>query len=179
MKAKTAQKDIAGFITKAGKTEQVGEFKYPYDFTGFFVTIAFGSRFVLNQIRQLAVETVPDRRTRTTEERLDDEKLQLGYAERIVKDWRGLDVEGLERLVPGTFDAVLLKHQEKKEKESEYVIPSMKEIGETEVEYSVETAASVLANSIDFMNWIVEIAGNTSNYAKTAEQKEKEYKNLK
>ena len=177
---KPKQKDVATWIAKAGKTEQTREFEYPYGGTvGFHVTIAFGSRFILNQIRQLAAEPYTDRRTRTREEKLNDEKLQLGYAERIVKDWRGLTVGKLENFIPGTVDEAIEQYEEAAKENSDIKVPSVEEIKAIEVEYSVETAAQILGNSIDFMNWIVDVAGEAKNYAKVGTQKEKDYKNLK
>lgn len=173
------QKDVASWIAKAGKTEQVKEFEYPYGSLGFYVMIAFGSRFILNQIRQLAAEPYTDRRTRTREEKLNDEKLQLGYAERIVKGWKGLTVEKLENFIPGTVDEAIAQYEEAAKENPDIKVPSVEEIKSVEVEYSVETAAQVLGNSIDFMNWIVDIAGEAKNYAKVAERKEKEYENIK
>jgi len=175
---KPDQKDVAAWVSKAGKTEQIGEFQYPY-LPDFFVTVAFGSRFILNQIRQLAVEPYTDRRTRSREERLNDEKLQLGYAERIVKGWKGMTVEKLESLIPGTIDVATEQYKKAKEANPELKSPSLNDIKKIEVEYSVPTAAQILGNSIDFMNWIVEIAGDSANYAKVGARKEGEYKNLK
>jgi len=176
---KPKQKDVATWIAKAGKTEQIREFEYPYGNLKFYVVIAFGSRFILNQIRQLAAEPYTDRRTRTSEEKLNDEKLQLGYAERIVKDWRELTVGKLENLIPGTIDEVIEQYEETAKENPDVKVPSIEEIKEIEVEYSVETAAQILGNSIDFMNWIVDVAGEAKNYAKVGTQKEKDYRNLK
>ena len=175
---KTEQKDIALWAAKAGKTERIAEFQYPY-IDGFYVQVAYGSRFVLNQIRQLAAEPYTDRRTRTREEKLNDEKLQLGYAERIVKGWRGLTVGSLDRLIPGTLDEAVIQYEEEAKKNPEFKIPPLTEIVETIVEYSITTAASILGNSIDFMNWIVDVAGDSDRYSEVATQKQKEFENLK
>jgi len=178
MKPEVKQKDIASWIQKAGKTEQIREFQYPY-LADFYVKIAFGSRAILNQIRQLALEPYTDRRTRSREERLNDEKLQLGYAERIVKDWRGLDVGKLDGLIPGTTDAAVEQYKLAKEQNPELVTLPLEDIKKVEVVYSIETATELMGNSIDFMTWVVEMAGNAENYAKIGAQKEKEYENLK
>ena len=178
MKPEIKQRDITSWIQKAGKTEQIGEFQYPY-LSDFYVLIAFGSRAILNQIRQLALEPYTDRRTRTKEDRLNDEKLQLGYAERIVKGWRGLNVEGLNTLIPGTTEEALTEYEKAKAENAELVVPTLDEIKKVEVVYSVETATELMGNSIDFMNWIVEMAGNSENYSKIGAQKKEEYDNLK
>jgi len=177
---KPEQKDVALWAVKAGKTERIAEFQYPY-IDGFYVQIAYGSRFILNQIRQLAAEPYMDRRTRTQEEKLDDEKLQLGYAERIVKGWRGLTVAQLDRLIPGTVDEAVAQYEEEAKKNPDFKVPSEAEIAETIVEYSIPTAASILGNSIDFMNWVVDTAGDSNRYSGVAVQKQekKEFENLK
>lgn len=175
---KTEQKDIASWASKAGKTERISEFQYPY-IDGFFVQIAYGSRFVLNQIRQLAAEPYTDRRTKSREERLNDEKLQLGYAERIVKGWRGLTVELLDRLIPGTINEAVASFEEEAKKNPNVKVPPLDEIRKIIVEYSIDTAMSILGNSIDFMNWVVEVAGDSDRYSEMAVQKQKEFENLK
>lgn len=177
---KPEQKDIASWAAKAGKTERIAEFQYPY-IDGFCVQIAYGSRFILNQIRQLAIEPHTDRRTQTEEEKLNDEKLHLGYAERIVKGWKGLTVGALDRLIPGTIDVAVASYEAEAKKNPEFKVPPLTEIIETIVEYSVPTATSILSNSIDFMNWVVKVAGDADRYSQVAVQKqeEKEFKNLK
>lgn len=177
---KLDKKDIAGWIGRAGKSEQVAEFQYPYfKEKEFFVNIAHASRFTLNQIRQLAAEEYTDRRTRTREERLNEDKLNLGYAERIIKGWRGLTIKGLDELIPGTLDEAVIQFEEEKKKNPDVKIPSLEEIGKVEVEYSIETAVEILANSVDFMSWILDICGNAENYSRIAAKKEEQYENLK
>jgi len=175
---KPEQKDIASWAAKAGKTERIAEFQYPY-IDGFYVQVAYGSRFVLNQIRQLAAEPYTDRRTRTREEKLNDEKLQLGYAERIVKGWRGLTVAQLDRLIPGTIDEAVAQYEEEAKKNPTVKVPPLTEIEKIVVEYSIATAVSILGNSIDFMNWVVDTAGDADRYSEVAVQKQSEHENLK
>jgi len=175
---KPEQKDIAGWAAKAGKTERIAEFQYPF-IDGLYVQIAYGSRFVLNQIRQLAAEPYTDRRTRTREEKLNDEKLQLGYAERIVKGWKGLTVGLLDRLIPGTIDEAVAQYEEQAKKNPDFKVPPLEEIIATTVEYSIPTAMSILGNSIDFMNWVVDTAGDSDRYSEMATRKQKEFENLK
>ena len=175
---KPDQKDVSQWITKAGKTERVEEFQYPY-VSDFYVKIAYASRFVLNQIRQQAAEGYTDRRTRTREERLNEEKVSLGYAERIVRGWKGLTVKGLDSLIPGTIDEAVSQYDEAKKQNPDLKIQNQEEVEKIEVEYSIETTVGILTNSVDFMNWIVDIAGNAENYSKLAEKKQEQYENLK
>jgi len=177
---KLEKKDIGSWISKAGKSEQVKEFQYPYSKTKlFFVEIAFASRFTLNQIRQGAVEEFTDRRTRTKEERLNEDSVNMGYAERIIKGWRGLDVKGSDELIPGTLDEAVFQFEEQKKKDPTFVVPSREDIGKTEVEFSVDTAFNIISNSVDFMSWILDISGNAEHYSRVAAKKQEEYENLK
>jgi len=175
---KLEKKDIGSWISKAGKSEQIKEFQYPY-IKAFFVEVAFASRFTLNQIRQGAVEEYTDRRTRTKEERLNEDDVNMGYAERITKGWRGLDVKGLDELIPGTLAEAEFQYAEQKKTHPDFVVPSREDILKTEVEFSVETAFEIITNSVDFMSWILDMSGNSEHYSKVGKKKEKEYENLK
>jgi len=172
------EKDIATWITKAGKTERIAEFQYPY-LDGFYVDIAYASRFQLNQIRQLAAEPYTDRRTRDEKERYNEDKLNLGYAERIVKGWRGLTVGTLDGLIPGSFDQAKAQIEEDSKKKSEAKALSDDDIRDMEVMYSVETTVAILSSSVDFVNWIVDTAGDAKRYSSMAAKKKEEYENLR
>jgi len=175
---KLEKKDIGSWISKAGKTEQIKEFQYAY-IKDFFVDVAHASRFTLNQIRQLAAEEYTDRRTRTKEEKLNEDKVNMGYAERIVKGWRGLTVKGLDELIPGTLAEAELQFAEQKKKDPEFKIPPREDILKVEVEFSVETAFEIITNSVDFMSWILDMSGNSEHYSLVAVKKQAEYENLK
>jgi len=175
---KLEKKDVSSWINKAGKSEQIKEFQYPY-IKNLFVEVAHASRFNLNQIRQLAAEEFTDRRTRSKEERLNEDKVNMGYAERIVKGWRGMDVKVLDALIPGTIDEAVFQFEEQKKKDPEFKIPSREDIGKTEVDFSVDTAFEIITNSVDFMSWILDISGNSELYSKIAAKKQEEYENLK
>ena len=175
---KLEKKDVGSWISRAGKSEQVKEFQYPY-IKEFFVDVAHASRFTLNQIRQLAAEEYTDRRTRTKEEKLNEDKVNLGYAERIVKDWRGLTVRGLDELIPGTLAEAEFQFAEQKKKDPEFKVPTREEILKVEVEFSVETAFEIITNSVDFMSWILDMSGNSEHYSLVAAKKQEEYENLK
>lgn len=175
---KLDKKDVNAWISKAGKSEQIKEFQYPY-IRELYVEVAHASRFTLNQIRQLAAEEYTDRRTRTKEEKLNEDKVNLGYAERIVKGWRGLNAKMLDELIPGTLDEAEFQYAEHKKENPDFKIPSREEIGKTEVEYSVDTAFEIITNSVDFMSWVLDISGNAELYSKVGEKKKEEYENLK
>lgn len=151
--------ELAEFIRKAGKEQRVIESACPY-IPEFFVSIAYASKFAMNQIREASKEVFTDfRRGREPIEQLNDEKLRSAYAEWIIKDWRGLTVEKLRQLIPGVETA------EKTE-------------GEKEIPYNHEIAVALLESSIEFENWVIGIATEIRNYSKIAEQKKKEIENL-
>ena len=169
---KLESKDIAGWIGKAGKTERTKEFEYPH-ILGFFVRISYGSKFVLNQIRELArdpkLSTMPQ-----SQERLLEPKLNQGYARWITRDWRGLTLEKLEQIIPGVYGEAL-EQAELKAGDQPVDVEMLKN---AEVEFSESTATEMLDSSVEFSNWVVRLSGETKHYADTGEQKEKEYENL-
>ncbi len=179
MEPKKDLENISSWLSKAGKTERVAWFEYPYDIEGFSVKIAYASRFVLNQIRQQAVEIYTDRRTREKEEKINEEKLHRGYAERIIKDWKGLTLKGLDILIPGTLDEAIAEFERRKRQDPGFEAPSREEIENIEVEYSIDTAIELLNNSIDFMSWVVDMCSQPKAFASVAEKKKEEYENLK
>jgi len=151
-------KDLASLIRKAGKSQRVAEFLCPFA-PEFYVTIAYASKFVLNQIREVSRTIQTNFRTREREERLDDDKLRKEYARQIIVNWRGLTGEKLQKLVPG--------------------IEIKKSDLDKEIPYTQEVAISLLEVSMEFENWVIDICTNVENYSHIAEQKEKEQENLK
>lgn len=154
--------ELAEQIKKAGRAQRVIEFQCPY-IPECFVSLVFANRFVLNQIREEAREVFTNPRTRLQEERFNDVKLREAYARQIVQDWKGLTYGKLQKLIPGL---------EIKDENGKAVDMN------TEVPFSTEIAVALLSESIEFENWVVEIASNVDNYSRIAEQKKKETENL-
>lgn len=155
--------DLAEQIKKAGRAQRVIEFQCPY-IPECFVSLVFANRFVLNQIREAAREVFTNPRTRLQEERFNDVKLREAYAQQIIQDWKGLTYEKLQKLIPG------LEVKDENEKAVDL---------KAEVPFSAEVAVALLSESIEFENWVIEIASNVDNYSRIAEQKKKESENLK
>lgn len=155
--------ELAEQIKKAGRAQRVIEFQCPY-IPECFVSLVFANRFVLNQIREAAREVFTNPRTRLQEERFNDVKLRAAYAQQIIQDWKGLTYEKLQKLIPG-----LEVQDERGEKKID-----LKE----EIPFSAEIAVALLSESIEFENWVIEIASNVDNYSNIAEQKKKETENL-
>jgi len=154
--------DLAEQIKKAGRAQRVIEFQCPY-IPECFVSLVFANRFVLNQIREEAREVFTNPRTRLQEERFNDVKLREAYARQIIQDWKGLTYEKLQKLIPGL---------EVKDEAGKLV--DLK----AEVPFNTEIAVALLSESIEFENWVIEIASNVDNYSCIAGQKKKESENL-
>jgi len=156
--------DLGAFIKKAGESQRVSEFQYPFAST-FFVSVAYASKFLLNQIREASKETFMNPRTRQSEDRINEDKLRNEYARIIMKGWRGLTVKVLNLLVPG-LDIVM-------EKEGGVAAEL-----DVEIPYDQALANVIMRNSLDFESWIIDIATNSSNYTRIAEIKKEQLENL-
>ncbi len=155
--------ELAEQIKKAGRTQRVIEFQCPY-IPECFISLAFANRFVLNQIREAAREVFTNPRTRLQEEKFNDEKLRQAYAQQIIQGWKGLTYEKLQKLIPG-----LEIKDERAEKKIDL---------KAEVPYDTAVASALLSESLEFENWVIDIASNVENYSRIAEQKKKETENL-
>ena len=151
----TEKKDLVGLIKEAGRTQRVNEFECPY-VDGFYVKLAYASKFILNQIREVARE-VAFTRTGAREERLNEKKIREHYVRYVIKGWHGLTVGKLRKLLPSLE---ISGDDENKE-----------------VPFSPEIAEALLEYSLEFDNWVASVSGELSNFA-SPEQKEKEFENL-
>jgi len=151
---------IAGYIEKAGKSQRVVEMECPY-VKGFFVKIAYLSKFLLNQISELSRERGKNPRTGTSETRFNEEKLREGYVNYIVLDWRGLTFAGLRQLLGDSTKI-------------EEGIDVNKEIL-----YDKKLAFQLLSFSIEFENWVVSVTNDIEVYSAVGKQKKEEFDNLK
>jgi len=154
--------ELAEQIKKAGKIQRVIEFQCPY-IPECFISLAFANRFVLNQIREAAREVFKNPRTGLQEERFNDEKLRAAYAQHVIQSWKGLTYEKLQKLIPGL---------EIKDDAGKPV--ALKD----DVPFDTGVAAAMLNASIEFENWVIDIASTIDNYSNIAEQKKKETENL-
>ena len=161
--------DFVKYIKRAGKSERIKEFEYV---DGFFVKLAYASKFIWNQVSEAGRSTKPIPRGRREEERFDEQKLRKAYALRIIQGWSGLTVEKMDALIPGFFDVTkegLLESGQTKTDE---------EILEIEIEYNEDTANTLVENSMDFDNWVFDTSRDTEKFQSVAERKQKEYENL-
>lgn len=150
-------KDFVALIKKAGKAQRSSEFLCPY-IEDFFVEIAYASKFVLNQIREVSKEIHGNPRTGQREERLNDSKLRKEYAHHIIKDWKNLTPEKLNEILPGIDYPKADKNK---------AIP-----------FDQEIAVALLESSLEFESWIIDIATEVKNFKYIAEKQEKIEENL-
>jgi len=149
---------LAEWIQKAGKKEKISEFQYPFA-DDVYVELAYASKFVFQQIREVAREMFTNPRTRQQEERLNEDKLRTEYAKHVVKGWRGLTVKKLKIMIP-CFGP-----------EGEFT-------EETEIPFSIAVSRAIMEVSIDFESWILDTASNVQNFAHVAERKKEQLENL-
>jgi len=155
-KVMTSQ-ELASLIRKAGEKERVNEFEFP-EISGFRVKLAYASKMLMSQIREVARVVRKNFRTGRIIEDFDEEKLRDAYANYIVKGWKGLTVDRLRECIPG------IKITGKR--------------GSEEIPYSVEVATALMDVSAEFENWIVEVAGDVHNYKDVAIKKKEQQENL-
>jgi len=151
-------KDFAGLIRKAGKAQRSGEFSCPY-IKDFKVEIAYASKFVLNQIREVAREIHGNPRTGQKEEKMNEDKLRDEYARQIIRDWKGLTPAKLVDILPG-----LVEYNEDDK--------------DREIEFGHDVAVALLESSLEFEAWIIDIATEVQNFKHVAERQEKAEENL-
>ena len=152
------QQDLAGLIKKAGSSQRVIEFECPF-IRDFFVSIAYASKFILNQIREGARVMRSNFRTRDKEERFDDDKIRKGYCQHIIQKWRGLTGRKLQAIIPG--------------------LSVQPEDLDKEIIFSSDVAMAILEVSLEMENWVLDVATNVDNYSNIAEEKRTELENLK
>lgn len=150
-------KDLIGSIEKAGKTKRTMEFSCPL-IKGFFVSLTYANRFVLQEIREGSKEYRFDRRTKERVEELNEEKLIEYYAIKLINDWRGLTARKLKDILPG--------------------LEVNEEDLDTNIAYNKEIAISILKNSLDFSSWVDSIATDSKYFTEIEKSQVKEYENL-
>ena len=111
--------------------------------SGFSVEVVNLSRKEIQALRKRCITQKLDRKTRTMEEVLDEEKFVEYFTGSTVKNWKGLTLEHLETLI-------LIDTAEKDLK--------------TELEYSVENAEILVAQSAEFDTWLNEVVFDLDNF---------------
>ena len=117
------------------------EFEFP-DLDGFVVQLNYLAREEMVKLRNKCVSQKFNKKTRSFEESLDDDKFLELYVESVIKGWKGLTLEYLSSLI-------LI---------NEGYDP------EAELEFSVENANILMKNSNTFDTWVTEMVGNLENF---------------
>ena len=110
---------------------------------GFSVEVANLSRKELNRVRKICTSSKYNRKTRTIEEVLDDDKFVVEFTKATVKNWKGLTIEHLETLL-------LIETEGKSPDE--------------EVPYTKENAEVLVGQSSEFDTWLNEVVFDLDNF---------------
>jgi len=119
----------------------------------FEVELANLSRKELVALRKKCTENKFNRKTRGFEESLNEDKFVKEFTNATVKGWRGLKLAYLEDLL-----LVDLKGEDP----------------ESDLEFSIENAESLVENSNEFDNWLNEVVFDLDNFRTASKRKDTE-----
>lgn len=117
---------------------------------GFEIEVANLSRKELLNLRKRCIKTKFDRKTHQAVEELDEDKFVHEFTKATVKNWKGLKLAYLEELILvdlGTNDP------------------------DSQLEFNLENAESLVQNSADFDNWVNEVVFDLANFRGKSERK--------
>ena len=120
---------------------------------GFEVELANLSRKELVNLRKRCVQNKFNRKTRSFEETLDEDKFVAEFSKATVKGWKGLKIGYLEDIL-----LVDISGQD----------PEML------MDYSEENAKLLVENSQDFDNWLNEVVFDLENFRTQGKEENKE-----
>jgi len=122
------------------------EFEYP-GCDGFIVSLCYLAREELMKLRNRCVKQVFNRKTRSYEEQMDDEKFLSEYTKAVIKGWKGFKIGFAKNmLLLGELTPV----QEKQE-----------------LDFTQENIEVLMKNSNDFDTWVTEMVGDLENFTKS------------
>ena len=124
------------------------------DIDGFEISLQYLTRDDLMKIRNASLTYKFNKRTRQREEEIDNEKFLESYAQKAIRDWRGLKMKHLPILLP-----VDISGDDPNE----------------DVEYSEEDAIELLKNSTIFDQFITDTMNDFEQFSK--KKKETDEKN--
>ena len=110
---------------------------------GFEVELANLSRKELVNLRKRCVQNKFNRKTRSFEETLDEDKFVAEFSKATVKGWKGLKIGYLEDIL---------------------LVDISGQDPEMIMEYSEENAKLLVENSQDFDNWLNEVVFDLENF---------------
>ncbi len=113
---------------------------------GFSVNLTYLAREELLKLRNRSVSQQFNKKTRSYEEQLDNDKFLTEYCKAIIKGWSGLKYKYLEELL---------------------LVDVSKQDPDDELPWSQENAELMMKNSADFDNWVSETVGDLENFTKS------------
>ena len=113
---------------------------------GFVVKLTYLAREELLKLRNRSVSQQFNKKTRSYEEQLDNDKFLTEYCKAIIKGWSGLKYKYLEELI---------------------LVDVSKQYPNDEQPWSQENAELMMKNSGDFDNWVSETVGDLENFTKS------------
>ncbi len=119
---------------------------YP-EFEGFTVDLCYLAREELLKLRSKCLTQKFNRKTRTFEEEMDDDKFLTEYCGAVIKGWKGLKYKYLEKM--------LLVN-----------LTNVKDLN-GELEYTREDAEILMKNASDFDLWVTEVVGDLENFSQS------------
>ena len=122
------------------------EFDYPGN-EGMKVSLCYLAREELVKLRNRCVNQVFNKKTRSYEEAMDDEKYLTEYTKSVIKGWSGFKL--------GYAKNMLLLGDLTPEEEGK------------ELEFSQENVEVLMKNSGDFDTWVTEQVGDLENFTQS------------
>ena len=123
------------------------------DIDGFEIQLAYLNRDDLMKIRNRSLTFKFNKRTRQREEEVDNDKFLEAYAEKAIKDWRGLKAKHLPILFPADISSM---------------------DPDENIEYDEEDALELLKNSTIFDQFITDCMNDFEQFSvKKAEEEAK------
>ena len=124
------------------------------DIDGFEISLQYLTRDDLMKIRNASLTYKFNKRTRQREEEIDNEKFLESYAQKAIRDWKGLKMKHLPILLPVDISG---------------------DDPDEEVDYSEEDAIELLKNSTIFDQFITDTMNDFEQFSK--KKKETDEKN--
>jgi hypothetical protein len=116
---------------------------------GFSVEVVNLSRKELTGLRKRCTTNKFDRKTRQLTENLDEDKFVAEFSKASIKNWKGLSIEHLETLMLISTDG---------------------QDPTSEVEYTIDNAEALVANSSEFDTWLNEVVFDLDNFRSQRER---------
>ena len=122
------------------------DFEYP-GCDGFNVSLCYLAREELMKLRNRCTKQVFNRKTRSYEEQMDDDRFLVEYTKGVIKGWSGFKIRFAKNML---LLGDLTPEQEQQE-----------------LEFTQENIEVLMKNSNDFDTWVTEMVGDLENFTKS------------